>query len=64
MPGAGVSVRHGNDCASGGRPVMSDKHYVLYADRPFYTRVPWWIWAVGAGVLVLWLTRRGDRTGA
>ncbi|MCB9664786.1 MAG: hypothetical protein H6732_11780 [Alphaproteobacteria bacterium] len=40
---------------------MAEPSYTLYADRPVWQRVPWWVWLVG-GVLLVWkLTARRRR---
>lgn len=36
---------------------MPEPTYTLYADRPFYKKLPWWVWALGAVVLV-WATAK------
>jgi hypothetical protein len=38
---------------------MNEPHYVLYADQPLYKRLPWWVWALGIGALVVLIVGRG-----
>ncbi|MCA9571966.1 MAG: hypothetical protein KC656_29210 [Myxococcales bacterium] len=38
---------------------MSQTKYTMYADRPVWQKVPWWVWAIGLGALVVMLLKKG-----